>query len=575
MFTCRRLSVIPLAVSAIALIAPATNGTGAPTTADAIAAIEAYAPRALAEQGAPGMSVTITDRSRTLTILTYGYSNAEAKTPVTAQTRFFVYSITKSFTALALLRQYDAGRLDLQAPVQRYLPWFRVNSGGTPILIHQLLSHTSGLPTFYGPSGGTFGVAELRRTHVLFPPGTAWSYANLGFYTLGDVLAALMGVPWQDAVTASVLVPIGMAHTAAYVTPASFEDTAYGYTFREYDQAMPPKNAPLLISSFNNDYLDPAGSIVSSPEDMARYMRFYLNGGKTESGVQLIAPATFAAMTSPDRYNNGKPTGAKSDQMPEWPNFYARYGYGIAIQDAGGDHLIGHTGGGGGYTACMQMNLTRGFGVIAMSNLSEEPLHPCAIVRYAMSVLRAQSLGEALPAQPSPPPDPAVVANAADYVGAFTNASSALSVAATGQRLSLVDRGETYAMLRSGTDSFWTDDPRLPTFYLVFRRNAAKAVDELSYGPTLYFGARYAGPRTFSHPATYDRLVGRYESNGGDVERVFLVKGKLTFNGAPLTARSDGTFVTGNQVLRFDMLAAGQMQRVWINDADLYRVYLP
>jgi len=69
------------------------------------------------------MSVTITDRSHTLRILTYGYSNAEARTPVSAQTRFFVYSITKSFTALALLRQYDAGRLDLQAPVQRYLPW--------------------------------------------------------------------------------------------------------------------------------------------------------------------------------------------------------------------------------------------------------------------------------------------------------------------------------------------------------------------------------------------------------------------------------------------------------------------
>lgn len=563
-----------LAVLGVAPFASAPASARGSTLADAIAAIQAYGPRALSEQGAPGMSVAITDRTGTIKILTYGYSNAEAKAPVTTATRFLVYSITKSFTSLALLQQYDAGRLDLQAPVQRYLPWFSVNSGGKPILVHQLLSHTSGLPTFYGPAGGTFGVAELRRTHVLFPPGTSWSYANLGFYTLGDILAALTHVPWQDAVTASVLTPLGMTDTAAFVTPASFDVTAYGYTFRDYDQAIPPKNVPLLVSSFNSSYIDPAGSIVSSPEDMARYMRFYLNGGKTASGLQLIAPKTFDMMTTPDRYTDGQPAGAKRDQLPEWPNFYSRYGLGIAVQDDGGDRLIGHTGGGGGYTACMQMNLTRGFGVIAMSNLSEEPLHPCAIVRYAMSVLRAQNLGEALPAEPSPPPDPADVANAGDYAGTFTSSSSTLTIVADGNHLSLVDGGKAYAMVRSSDDSFWTEDPALRTFYLAFGRNSAKAVDELDYGPIVYFGSRYTGPRTFSHPASYDAFIGRFEGDG-DVERIFLVEGKLTLNGTPLVARRDGSFAAGNQILRFDTLAAQQMQRVWINDAPLYRVDLP
>src|SRR5579875_156852 len=108
---------LALAVLTTALLGSSSADAAAPTTGDAIAAIQAFGPRALAEQGAPGMSVTITDRTHTLAVLTFGYSNVEARTPVTPQTRFAVYSITKSFTALALLRQHDAGRLDLQAPV--------------------------------------------------------------------------------------------------------------------------------------------------------------------------------------------------------------------------------------------------------------------------------------------------------------------------------------------------------------------------------------------------------------------------------------------------------------------------
>ena len=86
--------------------------------------------------------------------------------------------------------------------------------------------------------------------------------------------------------------------------------------------------------------------------------------------------------------------------------------------------MIGHTGGVSGYTACMQMNLTRGFGVIAIANLVEAPLHPCAIVLYAMRVLRAQSVGDPIPA-PNPAPDPAHVDRAADYTGTYTSATGA------------------------------------------------------------------------------------------------------------------------------------------------------
>jgi D-alanyl-D-alanine carboxypeptidase len=393
----------------------AANGASLDAALDAIAA---YAPLAMREQGSPGLSVAITDRTHTLRIVTLGYANRESQAPVTPATRFAIGSITKSMTSLALLQLHDAGRLDLNAPVQRYLPWFAIRGANQPILVHELLSHTAGLPDdFSAEIGYQYDIVALRRAHTIFTPGSAWSYSNDGFATLGAILARLDARPWPDSLQARVLGPIGMSATSAVFTPDAMMNAAVGYQFRDNDR--PPSLQPPLVPSPPMDFVDPAGSVLSTPEDMARYMRFYLNGGKAGDGTQLIAPATFDAMTRPDTLRNGKPAGSAGVELPEWPAFYTRYGYGVAIFDDGGDHLVGHTGGISGYTACMQMNLTRGFGVIAFANLIEAPLHPCAIVRYAMAVLRAQSLGEAIPPPPGLRGQPITPARIVEPAGAY------------------------------------------------------------------------------------------------------------------------------------------------------------
>src|SRR5215469_7419278 len=98
----------------------------APSMDDAISAIAAFGPRALAEQGAPGMSVAITDRTHTIKILTFGYANLDSKAPVTEDTRFPIGSVSKSMTSLALLQLHDRGLIDLNAPVRKYLPWWSI-----------------------------------------------------------------------------------------------------------------------------------------------------------------------------------------------------------------------------------------------------------------------------------------------------------------------------------------------------------------------------------------------------------------------------------------------------------------
>ncbi len=143
------------ALFTLLLVPPSPGFASEPPSYDAaLDAIAAYAPRAMREQGTPGLSIAITDSTRTLRVITLGYADSSAQTPVTARTRFAIGSITKSMTALALLQLADAGRLDLKAPVTKYLPWFSINSKGVPVLVHQLLSHSGGIPDDYSFSPG-------------------------------------------------------------------------------------------------------------------------------------------------------------------------------------------------------------------------------------------------------------------------------------------------------------------------------------------------------------------------------------------------------------------------------------
>jgi D-alanyl-D-alanine carboxypeptidase len=567
-------------IAAASFAAPIqTKAGGGPTVAQVIAAVRAYAPRAMAEQGTPGLSVAITDRTHTLAIITLGYANRDAKTPVTPQTRFAIGSITKSMSSLALLQLRDEGRINLDASVTRYLPWFSIGSGGKPILVHELLSHTAGIPDDYSvsPSYG-YSIEVLREAHTLFAPGTSWSYSNDGYAIVGAIVAALDRDTWASSLQARVLNPIGMTSTSPVFTPrVMMTDTAVGYEYRDADR--PPSLHPPLVPSRPFDFVDPAGSVLSTPGDMARYLRVFLNGGVTPSGRRLISRASFAAMTSPDRYLNGKPAGSATVLLPEAPQYYKKYGYGLSIFNDRGDHLIGHTGGISGFTACMQANLTRGFGVIAMANLVEEPLHPCAIVLYAMKVLRAQSLGQPLPAPPSAP-NPAFVANGTDYAGTYSSlGGTRVQIDGTHGGVAMIDHGAAYTLYPRGTDLFWSPDPRYALFLLHFDRNKEKRVIDFTYGSQYYANERFARPRTWRYPAAWNAYVGRYENafwGSPQVTRVLVVKGTLTFDGLqPLVPAGTATFKSGPDVVKFDALAGGKAQRMTIDASHLYRVELP
>ena len=226
----------------------------------------------------------------------------------------------------------------------------------------------------------------------------------------------------------------------------------------------------------------------------------------------------------------------------------------------------------------MQMNLTRGFGVIAFANHVEAPLHPCAIVLYAMRVLHAQSAGVPLPS-PAPTPDPARVERASDYLGTYRSGNSVLRIAAQGDGLSLLDGATTSTLYPRDTDQFWSDDPRFATYLLVFGRDARKRVVEMTYGSQWYPNAEYQGPRNFAYPKEWNAFVGRYENvylGQPYITRAVIVKDRLTLDGVtPLRPLRNGSFAMSSSMVRFDTYAGGQTQRLIFDDARLYRIDLP
>ncbi|MXP09286.1 serine hydrolase domain-containing protein [Pseudoblastomonas halimionae] len=234
------------------------------------------------------------------TVTTGARGTSDGTQPVTPDTPFLLGSISKSFTALAIMQLVEAGKIDPDAPVSDYLPDFKGRPAGA-ITIRQLLSHTSGYSTLQGNSAPTqtdTGADAIARRATwyaqqqpAYSPGPRWEYSNANYLILGRVIERVGGFPYPAYITANILRPIGMDHT--YVSgDEQHTELAQGYSpwFGSMRRTGAP--APGLGSA-------PQGGIVSTANDFARYLRMMMNGrddilsaaGKT----RMLEPASDAS----------------------------------------------------------------------------------------------------------------------------------------------------------------------------------------------------------------------------------------------------------------------------------------
>ena len=548
-----------------------------PKYAAAVAAIAQAAPEAMRRQQTPGLGLALTDRNGTIAVLPFGEADREHHVPVTAQTRFGIGSITKSMTAIALLEARDRGAFDPHAPVTRYLPWFRVHTRWRPLTSHDLLTHTSGLPDEGMGFGQPLDAVLLRDASTGYAPGTHWTYSNVGYETLGAIVEAVDRRPWSAVVHDDVLAPLGMNASDTDWTFDTLARAATGYLPFADDRLDDPRGWT-LVPAPQAVLVDPAGSVIATPGDMARYARMLLNGGVLD-GTRIISPSSFALLTHPFAKAGGNV-----------PALYAQYAYGLAVTTLDGDTIVGHTGGTTPFVACMEADLTTGFAAVALTNIGDSAERPCAIVEYSLRALRAAAAGTSLPTLPAAP-DPADVLNAANYAGSYRAPSGAvLSVVATQpDRLALVVDGVQHPLVPvGGGPVFWTDVPRFAYSGIRFIGDRGARPTQLVAAGAWYATPAYHGPHTFPHPRAWDGDVGFYRSGGGlgsrpyDTKlRVQLVQGRLTADdGTPLVALPDGSFRFGAdpwspERVRFDSIVGGKAQRALLSGVPLGRVPMP
>ncbi|RPJ40415.1 MAG: class A beta-lactamase-related serine hydrolase, partial [Chloroflexi bacterium] len=462
------------------------------------------------------------------------------------------------------LQASEAGLLDLHAPVNAYLPWFEVKSPYPPITVHHLLTHSSGLPrgTDFSPDprGEVFA---LREQEVGFAPGEHFWYSDAGYKTLGLVLQAVTGKSYADLVREKILEPLEMNNTFAVTASAQRPRMAVGYRDL-YDDRPTHSCHPLVPAAWvETDSGD--GCIVSSGEDMAKYARMLLNGGRGPRGW-LLSEASWQKLFHPLIEDEGE-----------------MYGYGIYLfDDEDGNRVAGHGGDVPGYEAYLWLDLENGLGTVV---LSSQPYPPRASF-LALEFFRAAALGLDPPDNP-PLPDFTHISSPDDYAGEYHSEEGLLKLEAENHHLMLVYGDDRIALEERSLDSFFTNHPDWDRYPLRIGRSADGRVIEVCYGPQWFAGSAYQGPTQFAAPPEWAAYTGHYRAHNPWATnfRVIIRKGQLILcepsgDEEILVPLSDGCFRIGEEDyiperLTFDQVVNGQALRAERSGCPYYRFFTP
>ncbi|WP_237245855.1 serine hydrolase domain-containing protein [Sphingopyxis witflariensis] len=499
-----------------------------------------------AAPGDIGLVVAVTDRDRMRFVATRGYADIARKQPVTPDTRFAIGSISKSFTAIALMQMADEGRFDPDAPITRYLPDFHPHSKFAPITGHALLTHTSGLPNYLAHVASMrFLIVALGDFEPRYAPGEHFWYLNTGYQLLGYTAEAIDGRPFPLILQKRVLDPLGMTATAPQL-----DDRLRGRIATSYVRA--PDGTYVEAPWF--DYLSADGAIVSNAADMGAYARMLLARGKAPDG-RLISSRAFGRFA----------TAVRDD-----------YGYGIDVLDGGG--VLAHSGSIAGFQAYLVAHLDEGFAVTFLSN---GPLDKALRERIVARLSKAKARGAAPPTAAWP--------DAESFAGRFIAADGRELVFETDGSggLMLAEHDAPLQLARLGKQSWGLYlTPKGPRAFLFFR-DAAGIVTDMSEGAAGY--ARQGSERPLAEAsAAYRALVGRYAAHGeeGPGVRIFVRGGQLAMAYAdaslatPLIEEAPGRFRFAKpehapEWLAFDTVIGGQTQRLTFSGVPLYRIDLP
>jgi CubicO group peptidase (beta-lactamase class C family) len=357
-----RILAIRLLVAVACSIASAMLGSASAAADDGpdLAAIDRYVRSEMDAQRIPGLALGIVSGDRIVHV--QGFGQAEKSGPdVTPQTPFLIGSVTKSFTALAIMQLSEAGRVQLDAPVQRYLPWWRVADpeASTQISVRHLLYQVSGLSKATGNAFATSGdthdsaledrVRTLRDAELTAPVGTTWQYSNANYWTLGMIVQAVSGQSYETYIQQHIFDPLQMVNSHTSGTEAVQNGLPTGH---RYWYGFPVASE----LPFDRGGLGSQG-LSSSAQDMTGYLSLYLNSGR-HGATTLVSPAGAAELQ-----RAGVPTGLDG----------VSYAMGWDVAQIHGTTTISHDGSGFDSHANVVLIPDGGWGVVVMENGENSP----------------------------------------------------------------------------------------------------------------------------------------------------------------------------------------------------------
>jgi CubicO group peptidase (beta-lactamase class C family) len=374
----------------------ATGNSSPQTDSPDFDAIDAYVQNQMQEMRIPGAALGIVKGDEIVHLEGFGNADDSGR-EVTPQTPFKIGSTSKSFTALAIMQLVEEGKVDLDAPVQRYIPWFRVADpeASKRITVRHLLNQTSGIPTvagvayaYKGDSGKDALEKEVRATsdvEFTHPPGKVWQYSNRNYTTLGLIVQMVSGVSYEQYVKEHILAPLGMRNSFMFLPEAERHGLATGHQFW-FGRPFPGGGLAY------NRATTPTGLITSDARDMSRYMIAQLNEGRYE-GAQILSSEGVAEM-----HRGAADTGR--------PN--VSYAMGWIEGKLDGVPVVSHNGDTGDFHATIILVPKSKWGVVVLMNGSND-LRQGSLDTPAQGVV-AQLLGVEAPLSPGPFQDPAVIA---------------------------------------------------------------------------------------------------------------------------------------------------------------------
>ncbi len=457
--------------------------------------VDALFTRAISNNG-PGAAVLVAQNGRVLFEKGYGLADIAHGVAFTPETKSRIGSITKQFTASAILKLQEEGKLSVNDKLSKYFPDF---PRGDEVTLRHLLTHTSGIHSYTSKPGFMATVAtpvepddlikSFQNDPYDFNPGKTWLYDNSGYFLLGRIVEKVSGQTYGDFLRANFFEPLGMNHTGVHRSGVPLEHEALGYEF----------SGAAFTNALNWDMsrAGGAGALYSTVEDL-----FHWNEGVF--GGKLLKQASLKAAWTPVKTEDNKDDHSGSG-----------YGFGWFVSELRGAQEISHGGGLNGFSSFIMRLPRENFTVAILANAL--PGAPGAEPATLAHLVTQFYLGEKLDPRPIHKIDPDVSPAAFDgLVGRYDYGIGILTVTKEGRHLYAQLGGQPrYEIFpKSDTEFFWKVVDAQATFVKDKNGKAIKVVHH--QGGQVINAPRLADLKEAKvDSASYDALVGKYDYGQG------------------------------------------------------------